>query len=254
MRPLGRRLHFQLLPLLDLLLIMIFSMYLEARVREERKAEQTESRIAAMQAQVAEDRAALAIERARVADESAELQTRLEDVVEQQHRAADLVAELFGVPQELIDEVLRPLPAGTPPRPEAEMARLRDRFRELARLRGPAVIEHLLSYDELRKRADVWTLRILGSGQIAFSAGGAAQSFRAATPSEFAGRLFDRYKALPQPKGLVVLLVSYGDARADVRQAVLDGLPEAVRLMREDQLGRTQFEYAVLGYIAETQP
>lgn len=253
MRPLGRRLHFQLMPLLDLLLIMIFSLYLEVRVREERKAEQAEARIATQEQELATERQALAAEREQLAAETAELEGRVEDVVEQQRRAADLVAELFDVPQELIDEALEPLPAGAPPRPPEEAERLRQRFRELASLRGPDVIEHLLSYEELRKRADVWTLRIRANGEIALEAGGRTQSFRAATPEEFASRLFDRYKTLPQPKGLVVLLVSYGDARADVRQAVIDGLPEAVRLMREDQRGRTQFEYAVLGFIEEAE-
>jgi hypothetical protein len=231
---------------------MIFSLYLEARVRQERETEQAASRFAALEAEMEAGRAALTGERERLARESAELQERLDDVVTQQERAAGLVAELFDVPPDLIDQALRPLPAGTPPRPAAETERLRERFRELARLQGPQVVEHLLSYDELRKRADVWTLRIGENGQLTFSTGAATHSFRAASAQEFASRLFDRYKTLPQPKGLVVLLVSYEDARADVRQAVIDGLPEAIRLMREDQLGRTQFEYAVLGFIPQS--
>ncbi|MGC1276320.1 MAG: hypothetical protein WBC44_21665 [Planctomycetaceae bacterium] len=249
MKTLGRRLHFQLMPLLDLLLIMIFALYLEVRVREETQADQAESRIAASEQQLEAERARLAAERERLAAESIEIQRRLNDVVEQQRHAANLVGELFDVPQELVDEALKPLPAGAPPRTPQEAERLRERFAQLAALRGPEVIEHLFSYDELRKRADVWTLRIRANGEIAFSNGQQTQLFRADAPAEFASRLFDRYKTLAQPKGLVVLLVSYGDARADVRQAVLDGLPEAVRLMRDDQLGRTQFEYAVLGYI-----
>ena len=272
MSNLVRRFHFQLTPLLDLLLIVIFAQYLDVQQQAERESvrieqqaaereRMLEQRFAAAQSELETARQALELERARVAEreaviaaEATELRQRMDDTLDQQRRAANLIAELFNVPQALIDEALKPRPIGTPARPASEIERLRDRFRELATLRGPDVIEHLLSYDELRKRADVWTLRIQSNGELVFSAGEQTQSFRATTAEQFASRLFDRYKTLPQPKGLVVLLVSYGDARADVRQAVLNGLPEAIRLMREDRLGRTQFEYAVLGFIPEPGP
>lgn len=250
-----RRLQFQLMPLLDLLLIMIFSLYLEVRERGETQERQAEQRIAAREAEQEQRftaaEANLVAERAALAAERVESGTRVADAFEQQRRAADLIAELFAVPQDLVDEALRPLPPGAPQRSPEDTDRLRERFRAVAALRGPQVVEHLLTHEELRKRADVWTLRIRGNGEIVLSTGDRTLAFRASTPAEFATRLFDRHKTLPQPKGLVVLLVSYGDARADVRQAVLDGLPEALRLMREDRLGRTQFEYAVLGFIPE---
>lgn len=262
MKSFGRRLQFQLMPLLDLLLIMTFAMFLETRVRAERQEQRTTQQLAEREREqdreLEEERRAVAAERERLAERERQLaaageesQTRVADVVDQQRRAADLVAELFAVPQELVDAALRPLPAGTQARSPEETERLRERFRELASTRGPQLVEHLLTHEELRKRADVWTLRIRENGEIVFSTGDRTQTFRASTPAEFASRLYDRHKTLPQPKGLVVLLVSYGDARADVRQAVLNGLPEAVRLMREDRLGRTQFEYAVLGFIPE---
>ncbi len=255
MKSLGRRLQFQLMPLLDLLLIMIFSLYLEVRERAETQEQQAEQRLVAREEEqdrrLAAGEAKLESERSALAAEREELQGRVADAIEQQRRAADLTAELFAVPQELVDEALRPLPARAPPRSAEETERLRERFRELAALRGPQLVEHLLTHEELRKRADVWTLRVRGNGEIVLSTGDRTLNFRAVTGDEFASRLYDRHKTLPQPKGLVVLLVSYGDARADVRQAVLNGLPEAIRLMREDRLGRTQFEYAVLGFLPE---
>src|SRR5690606_36011917 len=222
----------------DLLLIMIFSLYLEVRLRDETSIQEAEQRAAAAEARLTEERAALAAERVQLAEAARESNRRLADVVAQQSRAADLIAELFDVPEHLVDDALRPLPAGSPPRTADEIERLRQRFRDLAALRGSDVIEHLFSYDELRKRADIWTLRIRANGELVFSSDAAhSHTFRAKTPAEFASRLFDRYKTLAQPKGLVILLVSYGDARADARQAVIDGLPEAIRQMREDQRG-----------------
>src|SRR5690606_13175483 len=145
MRPLGRRLHFQLMPLLDLLLIMIFSLYLEVRLRDETSVDAAEQRAAAAEARLTEERAALAVDRERLAATARENEQRLDDVVAQQQRAANLVAELFDVPQNLIDDALRPLPAGSPPRTADEVERLRQRFRDLAALRGSDVIEHLFS-------------------------------------------------------------------------------------------------------------
>ena len=268
MKP-ARRFALQLTPLLDLLLIVIFAQYLDVQQQADRQALQSVRQVEAArqeleaaaaverqtlragQADLADERERLVEARRELDSERAEIATRVADMAAQQRRAADLVAELFNVPQALIDETLRPLPAGVPPRSPQETQRLCDRFAELSQLRGAEVIEFLLSYDELRKRADVWTLRLEATGEILFTAGEREQRFRAAAPEDFAARLFDRYKTLPQPKGLVVLLVSFGDARADARQAVVAGLPDAIRRLREDRLGGTQFEYAVLGYVPE---
>ncbi len=267
----GRRFHFQLTPLLDLLLIVIFAQYLDVTQQAKRESVSAERQVAERQvelerqyaklrAEIEQDRLAFAAERRRLTErdvaseaEVKDSEQKLDDVVAQQRRAASLIAELFNVPGTLVEQALAPRPAGSPQRTPQEVERLRERFRQLASLRGSEVVEHLLSYDELRKRADVWSLRIEETGEVVFSAEGSRQAFRAATAEEFSAKLYDRYKTLEQPKGLVVILVSYGDARADVRLAVINGLPEAVRQMREDRLGRTQFEYAVLGYIPENE-
>nr|MDQ3332135.1 DUF3450 domain-containing protein [Planctomycetota bacterium] len=194
MKAASRRFHFQLTPLLDLLLIVIFAQYLEVTQQAERQTIAAERQVverqnelgrryAQLEADLEQERESLRVERQNVADSDAansaeveELRRRLEDVAAQQRQAANLVAELFHIPQELIDEALKPLPIGTPPRSQKEVERLRQRFEELAVLRGPEVVEHLLSYDELRKRADVWRLRIERGGGIVFTPGESSQS------------------------------------------------------------------------------
>lgn len=262
-----RRFHLQLTPLLDLLLIVIFAQYLDVQQQANQQSEAVSRQLAAgrdelrrraasAQQELAAARAKLEANRQELADRQAELDRRaetmddrLQDVVSQQRRAASLMAELFDIPATLVEQALKPLPPAAPPRSDAQIERLRKRFNELAQLNSTALIEHVLSYDELRKRADVWTLRIAANGVITLTAGGQSQSFRASSQEEFVEELLQRYRTLPQPKGLVVIMVSYGDARADVRQAVLRGLPTAIDNMQDDQLGRTQFEYAVLGFI-----
>lgn len=251
-----RRFHLQLTPLLDLLLIVIFAQYLAVQQEAVQQSEAVSEELTAGRQKLADVRAQLQEKQQALSNRDAELDRRaktiddqLEDVVSQQRRAANLMAELFDIPAALVEQALKPLPPAAPPRTEAQIERLRQRFNKLAQLKGTEVIEYILSYDELRKRADVWTLRIAANGEITLNAGDQIQSFRAANQQEFIEELLQRYRTLPQPKGLVVIMVSYGDARADVRQAVLRGLPTAIDRMQDDQLGRTQFEYAVLGFI-----
>ena len=64
-------------------------------------------------------------------------------------------------------------------------------------------------------------------------------------------QLFERYKSLPEPKGLVIILFSHGNSAAGLLEAALDGLPRAIRRMQADSNNRTRFEYGNLGYTLE---
>ena len=129
-----RRFHLQLTPLLDLLLIVIFAQYLDVQQQARRQSVEVEQqasarerqltqRYAALESNLERERKSLAQEREALSSREQEAARRveqisqqLEDVLEQQRRAADVVAELFNVPQELIDETLKPQPTDAPPR------------------------------------------------------------------------------------------------------------------------------------------
>ena len=265
MRPI-RRIAFHLTPLLDLLLIVIFAQYIEVRDQTRREQMATSQRLQAVERERDEALQAVAalrdtdandrrrqddaLQRLRSENETlrqqqAELAEALRQAAEQRDRVGALTALLFDVPPELMT---RALEAPAAERTPAEVERLRAQFRELAQMRAGAAVKHLLTYDELRKRADVWDVYVAETGEIAFSAGEQRRTFRADTPETFAARLYDIYKSLPQPKGLVIILLSYGDAKAVWREAAIKGLPQAAARMREDAAGRTRFEYAVLGF------
>ena len=145
----------------------------------------------------------------------------------------------------------------------ADAAAVERRIAELKAEKGFEVLRFLVGYEELLKRAEVWTLHVRRGGFVALSTGagpggGRVELLRleargqAARADEFVRKLFAAYKTLPQPKGLVILLVSFDRAAtAGVYQPVLDGLGEAVRRLELDQAGRTQFEFAVLGAAPE---
>lgn len=248
-----RRLALQLTPLLDLMLIVIFAQYLEMeqvaverRTKFEQRLTEAQSEVAATEARLAEQQQELRQARR----ENAALNEEYHLTARQRDRIAQMAAELFQVPE----SALKPLLDRDGDLPVDETNRIRQEFRDIAAARPEAMVKHLLTYDELRKRSDVWDLYVRENGSIAFSTGKQTHEFRADTPEQFAARLFALYKDLPQPKSLVIILLSYGDARAGVREAAIQGLMLAAERMREDAAGRTRFEYAVLGYRAEPAP
>ncbi|QDT37462.1 hypothetical protein [Stratiformator vulcanicus] len=261
-----QRLHFQLTPLLDLLLIVIFAQYLDVQQTADQQSESVTAQVAAERAEMdtqlsrkldeleQRSQTTLVVE-GELSQRKAELERQIQKLAEdraeleaRQRTAGNLLAKLFDVPQEVIAEVFRPRePPGVPQTAE-EVQRLKDQLERLANDKGREIVEFLLTYDELRKRADIWSVHIRETGEIVLKAGEWSNVIRAKTPDEFASKIFTNYKTLPQPKNLVVVLVSYGDARADARNAVLKGLPMALKEMRDDRLGRTQFEYAILGF------
>jgi hypothetical protein len=255
-----RKLTFQLTPLLDLLLIVIFAQYLEVRTvaREEvarMRAEQDELRgeyhDAVAQLENLTQRLAGLDE---LKQERRALSLEVRRMKAQRDLVGEMVVELFRMPESAVDAIVKDRTSLGPGPNAAEIGRLKEQIQKIADDRGDEIVEHLMTFNELRKRCDLWELYLQGDGQIVFTTGEKRQILRAEDLDAFAARLFDAYKALPQPKSLVLVLVSYGDARLGVRQAVLDGLPAALERIRIDDEGRSRFDYAVLGYRPERPP
>jgi hypothetical protein len=246
-----RRLTFQLIPLLDLLLIVVFAQYLESRVNSEQQAVEAATTQDLLSAQLDEAvRQMLALK-----EQLAELEQQTQ-VAERRGGEADrfraqrdligeLVTELFRLPDGSLSSLMT---AAGPGPSRADFAQLQSRLKSLAGGSSDRVVEHLLTFGEMRKRVDLWGLYLQDNGTILLTAGDKRMSFRAESADEFAGRLFEAYKALPEPKSLVLLLVSYGDAKFQPLKAILDGLPGGMDRIRIDLGGRSRLDYAVLGY------
>ena len=225
---LGRPTRFQLTSLLDLLLIVVFAQFLE--MRQTASDEETEHRIeAASLREEARRRAAEAEQAARSGEEVAALLDRAMQVVQQQLTDAD------------------------PAEPATLQRRVEVLRERLETANSAEVLRFLVGYDELLKRAEVWDMHADASGLIELSAGEQKRSFRleadrqAGRAEEFADSLYRVFKQLPQPKGLVVILVSYSlGTTAGTYQAIIDGMPAAVQRLRQDSPG-VRFEYTVLG-------
>ncbi len=262
-----RKVTVHLTPLLDLTLIVFFAQYLETRQQQAEAAgavtaaqedldyteaeayllrnQNLELQAELQRAQAANDRLAQASNERE--QRAAQAEAGLEQALAQQRVIGELIQELFQIAPEDIEAVLDPTRDPPIARSPQELERLRQRFREMAEQNPGEMIRHLLTYEEIRKRCDVWNLYVDDTGIATLQAG--AQSFRIrVVPGQFEAEFFERYKSLPQTKGLVIILLTYdrGSQRQFVQEVRL-ALPRLVDRMREDSSNRTRFEYADLG-------
>lgn len=249
---------FQLTPLLDLLLIVIFAQYMDVRETQHSTRSAFDQQLVAAESAVAESaadarRAQRALERLelRAEDQLTQLEDALATAVEQQSEIGEILTELFQVPQELVDEMLAARQATQQPLSPDEVQRMREAFAQFAIKRGREIVKHLITYDELRKRCDVWEIYVKTNGVVLFTTGQEVFEFRVQDQEDFLRKVDSRVRSLSEPKGLVIILFSHGDARLGVLDSILKGLPELTERLRRASNGRTRFEYALLGYSPE---
>ncbi|SFI25434.1 coiled-coil domain-containing protein [Planctomicrobium piriforme] len=281
-----RRLTLQLTPLLDMLLIVVFLQYFQLRDREQTIADESTA-IVAERDQLAASQQATKAELAELMQRMAALQSRLsttetqateaqiaaerereslvhsqtdlERSLAQQRTLGELVNQLFQISPDEVSRILNEAKAPGDPQTPAEREKLKERFRDLSSKTPGRMIEHLLSYEEIRKRADIWDLHIDAKGVATLSDGQRSTRIRIPMSEEgdvlteqFVNDLFTWYRSLPQPKSLVVILLTYDrSSRIYVTESVRAALPIWVTRMQADSAGRTRFEYADLGFRLE---
>ena len=229
-----RRMTFQLPPLLDLLLIVIFAQFMEVQ----QVSDQTETD---HQRQIDDLQTASK-------QQERDLRAELRAAEDQRARVGEMVTELFQIPTPMVEKALRRRNASSQPLSSQEAQQLRTAFRELADMNGQQVIKHLMTHQELRKRCDVWEIYIQENGSTLFVTGDEQLEFRFSSSNEFSSKVFQQFRSLPQPKGIVLIILSYGDAKAGIRQIAKDALPELTDRMQQSSSGRSRFEYAILGF------
>jgi hypothetical protein len=251
---------------MDLLLIIVFAQYLEFHRSSAESRAKTEH-------EIAEARQSLEVQLDRKTQELDQVRNRLildnqqlrqqtdtavamtEEAQRRQALTEELLRKLLQVDADLIDAELSP--------PEAVDA-LRDTEATAKTIRnadGANLLRFLAGYDELLKRAEVWTIHVSDRGDTEIKAGGnggKSYSFRLEEVSqvsrteEFVQQMRAAHSQIPQPKGLVVILVSFSPrAIAGNYQPVLDGMPRVIEWLGKDSGGRTRFEYAVIGAITD---
>uniref|UniRef100_A0A7C2K2E3 Uncharacterized protein n=1 Tax=Schlesneria paludicola TaxID=360056 RepID=A0A7C2K2E3_9PLAN len=250
----ARKLTFQLTPLLDLLLIVIFAQYLDVRSTARRETIELEASRTLISAQLDEALRQLIALREKLAQMEQRVEVAETRSVEadrflaQRDLIGELVTELFRLPEGTLAPLLQSRTASGPGPSASDLAQLQSRLKALGGGQSDRVVDHLLTFGEMRKRMDVWELYLQDNGSVVLTVGDKRLTFRAESADAFATRLFEAYKTLPEPKSLVLLLVSYGDAKFQSLKAMLDGLPQALDRIRTDAGDRSRLDYAVLGF------
>lgn len=255
------RLHFQLTPLLDLLLIVIFAQYMEVRqtaetgreVLEQKKTDLEtayQARQSALEKQHAAretDSLVRLAEARRTLDATGErYREYYESLQQQQQQAGTALANALNLPQLLTEQILR---LKENRRPDAKRLQTAvQHMQELLQSRGAEMVRFILRYDEMQKHVSVWELYLQDNGQATFSDGEQQKLVSFGTREEFVSRAFEASKAFTEPKPLVIILLSYGDAQAGQRRRATDGMSLLVEQLRRDAGNTRWFDFSLLGF------
>ncbi len=250
----SRRLTLQLTPLLDLLLIVMFAQYVEIRATAQKQTQEVQATQEQSQAQLDEAIRQLVALREKIRSledqvEEADLRaSAAEKYRVQRDLIGEMVGDVFNIPEAALKQLLQQSRTTGPGPSNDDLTQAQAKWKAIIGNPGPAIVDHLLTFGEMRKRVDIWELYIQDNGTTVLTVGPKKQSFRAENAAAFSSRLFDAYKALPEPKSMVMVMLSYGDAQFGIRKAALDGVPAALERIRTDIGNRSRFEYAVLGF------
>ncbi|MDA1015046.1 MAG: hypothetical protein O3A00_11425 [Planctomycetota bacterium] len=271
----GRRMTFQLTPLLDLLLIVIFAQFMEVdQAAEQTQSEAKQQTLDAVA--VREKLAKLSTElvqvtaRAKTAEsERAEIEQQAKNLEQQQQQFGDLVGELFQVPEATVNKTIKTLDTATAaaaslanPLPKPKVQELREAFRQMAAHRGRDAVRHVLVHHQMAKRLELWEIYIDRVGRVRFQAGDKTFNFQFRdddsdsqdeTEAKFIKRVYTSYQSLkPHGKSVVILLVTFDRKISYLYlRPILRALPQITDRMQRDSLGSAHYEFAVMGDLGQ---
>ncbi|MEZ6061410.1 MAG: hypothetical protein R3C19_13785 [Planctomycetaceae bacterium] len=253
-----RRLTFQLTPLLDLLLIVIFAQYMEVQDR----AESAQNRLQQQEADLNDRRAALqrdfesrqtALEAAFTSESTALRETRqhyseqFQNILDQHQQVGNALAKALNLPGSVMEQILKLRTDGS----DDDADRMESAVRRLSTVlesRGSDLMRFVIRFDEMQKHVTLWEIHIQDNGQARFSDGEQAQDVAFESTDEFAARAFEASKAFTEPKPLVIILLTYGDAQGRFRQQATEGMPLLVEQLRRDSGNTRWFDFSLMGF------
>ncbi len=248
---LRRRLTFQLTPLVDLLLIVIFAQFMDVRQTARLQAEASQKQQQALEREYARLRQELQTAQQAA---SAAIRTRQQELAEQfrslseQHRQVSrTLARTLRLPERLTDQVVRLRRQGR----SDEAGDLEQAVRELRQRleqRPEDLFRFFIQYDEMEKHVSVWELHLLENGQVLFTDGHTGRRISFASAEEFSRQCLEASKAFAEPRPLTLLLLTWNDAQAGFRRMAADGLPQLVQRLRNDSGGTRWFDYSLIGF------
>ncbi len=273
-----RRMTFQLTPLLDLLLIVIFAQFMDVDQQSQEDAATRDEAVSQAESEAEQQllKASAAEESACDADPAREemqadleterkrFQEELERMELQQQEVGELVSRLFRVPEKTVDEAIKAIESAAKTAPlqnpisDERLEKIRSSFDQIAKTRGREAVQHVLAFDEMTRHLEIWELDVNRLGQVVFKANGKEFEFRfrdaegvnsQQAETNFNNRVFNAYKSLtPHGKSIVLILVRF-DRKISFfyLRPMMRVLPKLVERLQQDSFGKTRYEFAVLG-------
>lgn len=258
---LKRRLALQLTPLLDLLLIVMFSQYIENRQRSVVIQDVLTARERALDARQAVEEAAFEARRQELLKEVTDRKAaftelgktydeKFRSIVTQHHQIGSILAESLNLPGNVMAEILKLRTAGAPDDAQ-QLQGASERLQKLMQARGEEIFRFMLQVDEMQKHVTIWEIHVQENGQALIT--DSQQSFLSdfSSDADLAARLFESSKSFSEPKMLVVVLLTWGDAQAAARRRATDAMPILMEQLRRDASGTRWYDFSIIGYRAQ---
>jgi hypothetical protein len=218
-----RRLTLQLTPLLDLMLIVMFSQHLAFRQH------------------TATEHQAL---RQRSQTLLSELQTREEQLTRHQQSLSRQYLESA----RLLNSFLSPAQNAQLARQLADFPDVRKTLEQHTSTTPDGAARFLTRASAMQKHVTIWEIHLPDSGRAELRCDELTESTDFASPEEFATRLFQASKRLPTPHSLTLVLLSWADTQLGPRQTALEGLPLLLDQLRRDAAGIRWYDFSITGY------
>ena len=260
-----RRAVFQLTPLLDLLLIVIFAQYMDVRhtgaqqenwfrneaeqlVEEaQNDAQREQQQRIALQSEIDRMKQKLAT----IEDAGEQLRRNRDDLARQRQILGQFVAKTLSLSDEAVEKLMQRESF----KDDTELARTIESFSKQSA--GEAV-RHVLSYSEVLKRCDLWEFYVDYSvaekkHRLIFKSGDEQKIWLKSNIDDFESQFVSYIRQRPQPKSLVIILSGfiYEDLTYADQLAYRRLLEQSVFDLNTAAGGQSRYYFTDLGYLGE---
>lgn len=218
-----RRLTLQLTPLLDLMLIVMFSQHLAFRQHTATEQQALEQRRLAL---------------------LGELQTQQEQLDSQRESLNRQYLESA----QLLNTLLSPTQNAQLARQLADFDDVRKTLEQHTSVSPDGAARFLTRASAMQKHVTILEVHLLDSGRAELRCDNLTESTDFTSPQEFADRLFQASKRFPAPHSLTIVLLSWGDTQLGPRQSAIAGLPLLLEQLRRDAAGIRWYDFSITGY------
>lgn len=219
-----RRLTLQLTPLLDLMLIVMFSQHLAYRQQNASEQQALQQRQQILTAQLQSRETELALQQASLNRQYLEIARLLNSLLSPTQNS-QLAEKLKNFPEvsQTLQQQISTSPDGA--------ARFLNRV------------------STMQKYVTIWEIHVLASGRAELHVNQETTSTDFDSPDQFAEKLFSDLKDIdPAPHSLTIVLLSWGDAQKRHRDDAEKGIETLVKKLRDDAAGIRWYDFSVTGY------